>query len=239
MQTVLKVLEEQGYLKKDLKILLMAGKIKYKNETVTNLEDKIKDPESLTVIKSKKYVSRGAYKLLQAFKSFNLNIKNKVCLDVGSSTGGFTQVMLEQGAKLVYALDVGYNQLDFSLRSNPNVLSLEKTNLKTITKDMFKEKVEFVTIDVSFISLTTAFIVLKELLTKGIRVVTLIKPQFEANSNDVELGGYVKECYHPQIIDKIIKSAKENNFKHISHVPSPIKGLKAKNVEYVALFEKE
>ncbi|MBR2022688.1 MAG: TlyA family RNA methyltransferase, partial [Mycoplasmataceae bacterium] len=145
------------------------------------------------------------------------------------------------GAKKVYALDSGTNQLDFTLRQNEKVISLEKTNLKSINDDMFEEKIDFICCDVSFISVKKLFDVLSKtnVLANNNYVLILIKPQFEASSNIVEKGGFVNKIHHKDIIDSIISYAIKLNFIFLSIIESPIKGNVSKNIEYLALFRKE
>ncbi|TPE57074.1 TlyA family RNA methyltransferase [[Mycoplasma] falconis] len=186
----------------------------------------------------KQYVSRGAYKLLEAIQLFNIDLKNKVCLDIGSSTGGFVQVMLEAEANKVYAVDSGTNQLDYSLRINEKVKVYEQTNLKNLQLDMFDEKIDFVSCDVSFISLKHVFEVCSKILENHVKIMALIKPQFEASSKYVEEGGYVDPVHHEYIINKVVNFANVFGFKMKSIALSPIKGEKSKNIEYISLFEK-
>ncbi|RMA78495.1 23S rRNA (cytidine1920-2'-O)/16S rRNA (cytidine1409-2'-O)-methyltransferase [Metamycoplasma subdolum] len=215
------------------------GKVIVNSEKLILPSLQVRLDSKIELLQKEKYVSRGAYKLLEAIKKFNINVENKICLDIGSSTGGFVQVLLEHKAKKVYANDVGTNQLDFKLRTNENVIVYEKTNLKNLDLSHFKEELDFITCDVSFISLKHVFKVAKELLKSGKQIMALIKPQFEAISKYVEEGGFVKEEHHEYIINKVINYAKENGFKLISLEPSPILGLTSKNKEYISLFEKE
>ncbi|WP_369085968.1 TlyA family RNA methyltransferase [Metamycoplasma spumans] len=190
------------------------------------------------IIEKKEYVSRGAYKLLGAIEKFNLDLSNLVCIDIGSSTGGFVQVLLENNAKKVYAIDSGTNQLDYSLRINDKVVVYEKTNLKNLNREMLKENLQFATCDVSFISLRHVFKICNEILDEGVRIMALIKPQFEAISKYVEEGGYVDIQHHEYIINKVLNFAKENNFVLEKIDKSPITGEKSKNIEYISLFRK-
>ena len=194
---------------------------------------------NLELLEPKKYVSRGAFKLVAAIEKFNLKLNNLVCLDIGSSTGGFVQVLLENNAKKVYAVDVGTNQLDYSLRNNPKVAVYEKTNLKDLTTNFFKEQIEFITCDVSFISTKYVFQVSKDLLQSGSKLMILIKPQFEAPSFLVLERGIVEQKHHERIIKTVIEYAKNNHFKFINAYESPITGQKSKNIEYISLFERE
>nr|WP_318024002.1 TlyA family RNA methyltransferase [[Mycoplasma] collis] len=186
----------------------------------------------------KKWVSRGAFKLLEAIKKFGLNFENKIVLDIGSSTGGFSQVALEYGAKKIYALDSGTNQLDYSLRINNKIVVMEKTNLKNITFEMFNEIMDIVVCDVSFISLKEVFKVLGNITNLKTKIFLLIKPQFEASSKYVDKGGFVDEKYHSFLIDKIKNFALNYNFKLMNLTKSPILGNKSKNQEYLSLFER-
>ena len=193
----------------------------------------------IELLENKKYVSRGAYKLLGAIKKFNLDLNNLICLDLGSSTGGFVQVELENNAKKVYAIDVGTNQLDYSLRKNPKVITHEKTNLKILDQNFFEDNIDFVSCDVSFISVKNVFNVCAKFLKPKVKLMILIKPQFEASSNLVLEGGIVEEKHHKDIINNIINYANEKKFKFLNISESPIRGQKSKNIEYISLFEKE
>lgn len=193
----------------------------------------------IEVLKQNEYVSRAAYKLLSAIDEFNIDVVNKVCLDIGSSTGGFVQVLLEAGAKKVYAIDSGTNQLDYSLRVNPKVDVHEKTNLKILVPQMFAEPIQFVSCDVSFIGLKHVFKVCQDLLSPKTQIMALIKPQFEASSKYVSAGGFVEEKYHEFIINRVVEYAVNHHFKLINIKKSPVLGEKAKNIEYISVFEKE
>ncbi|MDC8900908.1 TlyA family RNA methyltransferase [Metamycoplasma hyosynoviae] len=217
------------------KVFANGNKVLLKTETYKE-EVKIEITENIF---EKKYVSRGAYKLLEAIGLFNIEIEDKVCLDIGSSTGGFVQVLLENNAKKIYAVDVGTNQLDYSLRIIDKIKVYEKTNLKDLNKSYFQEEIDFISCDVSFISLKYVFKVASPLLSSGKKIMVLIKPQFEAPSKLVEPGGYVNEIHHEEIINKIKLIASENEFKFLNIAKSPIKGFKSKNIEYITLFERK
>lgn len=235
-KTVLERLLSLEYDEKLARSLIMAGKVFKGSEKILNASEKISDNEEITVKDSKEWVSRGAYKLQAAIKEFNLNFQNHVVLDIGSSTGGFTQVALKNGATKVYALDSGTNQLDYSLRTNTKVVAMEKTNLKNIEAKMFNPLPEIAVCDVSFISLKHVFKVLKENLN-SIPLMALIKPQFEANSDQVLEGGFVPEELHEAIIAKVKGFAQEQGYKLIMIKKSPIEGGVAKNIEYISLWE--
>lgn len=239
--TLIQKLILMGYEEKKARSLIMAGKVLVDNQPILISSHKLKENNSILIKESKEWVSRGAYKLLEALNKFSLNVKNLICLDVGSSTGGFTEVLLKKGAQKVYALDSGTNQLDYKIRSDARVVTLEKTNLKSINAVMFKEKIDFVCCDVSFISVINLFDVLaqNDVLAPNNKIVILIKPQFEADYDLVEKGGFVPEKHHKIIINKIINDATKLGFTFISIIDSPITGYKSKNKEYLALFALE
>ncbi len=235
--TVLEKMVALGHDEKKARSLIMAGQVFVKSNKISIASEKIDLADEIVVKQSKEWVSRGAHKLLEALKDFNLDFENKVILDIGSSTGGFTQVSLRAGAAKVYSLDSGTNQLDYSLRSNALVVSMEKTNLKDIHANMFLPLPDFAVCDVSFISLKHAFKVLSSQLS-GIPLMALIKPQFEANSNQVQEGGYIPESLHNEIIDKVKGFAAEHGYNLIKIDKSPIEGGVSKNIEYISLWER-
>ena len=178
---------------------------------------------------AEQYVSRGAYKLLTIMDAFHMDVTDYVCLDAGASTGGFTDCLLQHGAKRVYAVDVGHNQLHEKLRSDPRVISHEGCNLRTAPEDLIPEKVDLVVADVSFISLTLILPPCMRWLKEGGLVATLIKPQFEAGREKVAKKG----------VNKILVFAKEElGLENLGVVPAAIKGPKG-NQEYMALFRRQ
>ncbi|WP_288573163.1 TlyA family RNA methyltransferase [uncultured Weissella sp.] len=181
------------------------------------------------------YVSRGGFKLEKALRVFNIDVSDKIILDIGSSTGGFTDVSLQNGAKLVYALDVGTNQLVWSLRSDERVVVMENTNFRYSQLADFQDgQPEVATIDVSFISLNLILPPLSKILVAGGSVATLIKPQFEAGREAVGKHGIVKDAAtHSQVIDKVADYAKQAGFSMIGLDYSPIKGGSG-NIEFLA-----
>lgn len=180
-----------------------------------------------------KYVSRGGLKLEKAIEVFGINLDGKICMDVGSSTGGFTDCMLQNGAAKVYAVDVGTNQLAWSLRQDKRVVSMEKTNIRYLTRDKIQDDIEFTSIDVSFISLTKVLEPVKELLIPDGEVVCLIKPQFEAGREKVGKKGVVKDKkVHAEVIGKVSSYANEIGFDCLGISYSPIKGPEG-NIEYL------
>ena len=185
-----------------------------------------------------KYVSRGGLKLEKAMEKFSVTPADKVCMDIGASTGGFTDCMLQNGARKVYAVDVGYGQLDWKLRQDPRVVCMEKTNIRYVTPEDIGEPVAFASIDVSFISLTKVLIPARELLTDDGEIVCLIKPQFEAGREKVGKKGVVRDPkVHVEVIEKVIAFARENGFAPLELEFSPVKGPEG-NIEYLLHLKK-
>ncbi len=188
--------------------------------------------------RQQKYVSRGGYKLERAMERFPIDLTGKVCMDVGSSTGGFTDCMLQNGADRVFAIDVGTNQLAWKLRQDERVISMERTNIRYVTPEDINEKVQFVSIDVAFISLTKVLAPVKELMDEGAYMVCLIKPQFEAGREKVGKKGVVREkSTHYEVIHTIIQFAKELQFSVLGFEHSPIRGPEG-NIEYLLFLKK-
>lgn len=180
-----------------------------------------------------KYVSRGGLKLEKAMTHFGVQPQGKVCMDVGSSTGGFTDCMLQNGAVKVYAVDVGHGQLDWKLRNDPRVVCMEKTNIRYVTPDDIEDKIGLSSIDVSFISLTKVLGPVKALLTDDGQVVCLIKPQFEAGREKVGKKGVVREkSVHLEVIEMVASFAGSIGFESLHLEFSPIKGPEG-NIEYL------
>lgn len=184
-----------------------------------------------------KFVSRGGYKLERAMKVFPIYLKNYICMDIGASTGGFSDCMLQQGAAKVYAVDVGYGQLDWKLRNDPRVVNMERTNIRYV--EQIEDILDFVSIDVSFISLKLVLPVAYRLLGEQGRAVCLVKPQFEAGRGQVGKGGVVREPdIHKQVIQNVIGYAQEAGFYVGGLDYSPIKGPKG-NIEYLLYLVKD
>lgn len=190
--------------------------------------------------KTLKYVSRGGLKLEKAMEVFDVELEDKICMDVGASTGGFTDCMLQNGAKKVYSVDVGRGQLAWKLVQDERVVCMDKTNIRYLTPEDIDDKIEFASIDVSFISLTKVLGPVKELLTDNGQVVALIKPQFEAGRENVGKKGVVRDKkIHCQVIDSVIEYAKSIGFYVIDLDFSPVKGPEG-NIEYlVHLYKNE
>ena len=183
------------------------------------------------------YVSRGGLKLEKSIKTWDLDLEGAVCMDIGSSTGGFTDCMLQNGASRVYALDVGTNQLAYSLRVDPRVVVMEKTNIRDLDTDSF-EKLDFISIDVSFISLNLVLPVASRLLKDGGQMVALVKPQFEAGREKVGKGGIVRDkSVHREVVENVVKYAENADLRPCGLSYSPITGAKG-NIEYLLYMKK-
>ena len=187
---------------------------------------------------SERYVSRGGLKLEKAMKEFQVYVEGKVCTDVGSSTGGFTDCMLQNGAVKVFAIDVGHGQLDWKLRQDERVVCMEKTNIRYVTPEDIGEPVDFSSIDVSFISLTKVLMPIRDYLTDKGQIVALIKPQFEAGREKVGKKGVVREkSTHIEVVTMILDYASTHGFHVLDLTFSPIKGPEG-NIEYLVQLEK-
>ena len=184
------------------------------------------------------YVSRGGLKLEKAIKEFNLDFENKIVMDVGASTGGFTDCALQNGAKFVYAVDVGTNQLDWKLRTNNKIKSIENKHINNLEKEDTEDEIDIIVMDISFISIKRVLHKIEEFLKKDGFTVFLIKPQFEAEREDIEKGIVKDTDVHKKIIDDIVEEAKKYNLYLQNLTESPIKGTKG-NTEYLAVFSKE
>ena len=186
-----------------------------------------------------KYVSRGGLKLEKAMQVFPITLDGFVCADIGASTGGFTDCMLQNGAKKVYAIDVGYGQLDWRLRTDERVVNMERTNFRYVTKNEISEDLDFASVDVSFISLSLILPVMRNLLKEKGTAVCLIKPQFEAGRENVGKKGVVREkSVHIAVIEKIIGLLDENKFSLLGLDFSPVKGPEG-NIEYLCYIRKD
>ena len=180
-----------------------------------------------------KYVSRGGLKLEKAMTHFGVTLEGKICMDVGASTGGFTDCMLQNGAVKVYSVDVGHGQLAWKLRNDERVVCMEKTNIRYVTPEDIEEPVDFSSIDVSFISLTKVLLPVRNLLSQDGQIVCLIKPQFEAGREKVGKKGVVRDpAVHKEVIEKVIAFAKEQYLEPLALDFSPIKGPEG-NIEYL------
>lgn len=236
-----KYLTDMGYFetKSKASASILAGQVKVNDEVITKSGYPINPEKEYDFeIKSMPYVSRGGFKLQKALDSFNFSPKDRICLDAGASTGGFTDCLLKRGAKFVYAVDVGYGQLAWSLRSDERVKTIEKTNLKICSvSDIYDENepvADLLVSDLSFISLCRVLPNLKCLLRSDFNeMICLIKPQFEAGKEFVEKGGVVKDkTVHLEVIKKVVDCVHELGYKVLGLTYSSIKGPKG-NIEYL------
>ncbi len=231
------LLVEKGYVetREKAKRTIMAGLVFHEQVRLDKPGVKVDEEMELTVKgKAIPYVSRGGLKLEKALKSFDLTVNDKVMIDIGSSTGGFTDCGLQNGVRLSYAIDVGYNQLDWRLRNHDQVVVMERTNFRYVTKEDLKEgQPQFASIDVSFISLRIILPVLAEILEKQGDVVALIKPQFEAGREQVGKKGIVKDpAIHKQVVETILDFATNHGYSVYGLTFSPITGGDG-NIEFL------
>lgn len=236
-----KYLTDLGYFetKSKASAAILAGHVKINDEYITKSGYQINLAKEYEIeVKSMPFVSRGGFKLKKAIDTFNPIIKNRVCFDAGASTGGFTDCLLQNGAKFVYAVDVGYGQLDWKIRSDEKVKTIEKTNLKICTFDDIyaqgEDVADLLVSDLSFISLTKVLPNLKTLLNPNFHeMICLIKPQFEAGKDKVEKGGVVRDPkIHKEVIENVIECAKSLTYSIKGLTYSSIKGP-AGNIEYL------
>ncbi len=232
---------EQGYAesREKAKALIMAGQVYVNGQKELKAGTFLKSDDVLEVRGEKMpFVSRGGYKLDKAMKSFGISLDDTVCADIGASTGGFTDCMLQNGAKKVYAVDVGYGQLAWKLRTDERVVNLERTNFRYATEEQIPEKLSFASVDVSFISLKIILPVLYNFLKEKGEAVCLIKPQFEAGKDKVGKKGVVKEKEtHIEVVENITGFVSENGFEILGLDYSPIKGPEG-NIEYLMYLRK-
>lgn len=238
------LLVEQGLVENKNEALsyIMSGKVFTRDEIKILTPGEKLDANTAIYIKGleKKYVSRGGYKLEKALTKFQIDLTDKIVLDIGASTGGFTDVALKNGAKKVYALDVGTNQLAWELRSHKQVIVMEQTNFRhSVPEDFTEGEAELATIDVSFISLALILPALYPILKENGEVIALIKPQFEAEREEVGEGGIISdpEIYR-SVLNKVIRMAAEESFGLKDLTISPIQGTKG-NIEFLAYFVKD
>lgn len=232
---------ERGFApsREKAKAIIMAGQVYVNNQKQDKAGFELKDDDVLEVRgNTLKYVSRGGLKLEKAMECFPITLNDKICMDVGSSTGGFTDCMLQNGAKKVYAIDVGTNQLAYKLRIDERVVVLEKTNFRNCTRELVPDEIDFSSVDVSFISLYHILPVLYQLLKSDGEAVCLIKPQFEAGKDKVGKKGVVRDKnVHIEVVEHIIDLALENGFSVLGLEFSPIKGPEG-NIEYLLHIKK-
>lgn len=220
--------------------IIMAGEIYVNGQKETKAGYSVKEKDVVEFTgKKMPFVSRGGYKLEKAVKSFNINLESCICMDIGASTGGFTDCMLQRGAKKVYSIDVGYGQLAWKLRTDERVVNLERTNFRYLTRETVGDDIDFASIDVSFISLKKILPVLFDFLKIGGQTVALIKPQFEAGKDKVGKKGVVRDKdTHKDVIFSIVEFAYETGFSVNNLDFSPIRGPEG-NIEYLVYLSKD
>jgi len=238
-----KLLVEKGLAESRTKAqaMVMAGVVlvgeqrvdKPSDQFPTDVQIRIKGSDDPT----SRYVGRGGLKLESALREFQLNVTGLVCLDVGASTGGFTDCLLQHGARRVVAMDVGHNQIDWRLRQDPRVEVREGVNARFLKVEDFATKFDLVVVDVSFISLTKVLPALVPLLNQSGRLITLIKPQFEVGRGEVGSGGIVRDPQkHTRVIEEVTKAAVALGLTRVGVIDSPIRGAEG-NLEFLALFK--
>ena len=234
-------LAEQGLVKSrsEAQSIIMAGEVYINNQKASKAGEQVTGEENIEVRSpQKKYVSRGGLKLEKAMQCFPVSPDGLVCMDIGASTGGFTDCMLQNGAKKVYAVDVGYGQLAWSLRCDERVINMERTNIRYLEEEALEEKLEFFSVDVSFISLALVLPVAYKLSEDNVTGVCLIKPQFEAGKDKVGKKGVVRDGnVHKEVIRKVFDFTREIGFKIHGLEFSPIKGPEG-NIEYLMYISK-
>jgi len=235
------LLVEQGYFESRQKAqaMIMSGQVYVDQQRVDKPGTAVQTAANIEVRGAGlRYVSRGGLKLEKAVNTFGLSLEGKICADIGASTGGFTDCMLQNGAVKVYAVDVGYGQLDWKLRSDPRVVCLERTNARYLDHETIPEELDFASIDVSFISLKLIFPALYGLLKDGGNIACLVKPQFEAGKDKVGKKGVVRDpAVHLEVLENFLVHAKENNFTVLDVTFSPIRGPEG-NIEYLGYLQK-
>lgn len=236
------ILVRQGFApsREKAKALLMAGNVFVDNQREDKAGTLFDENKIKIEVKGRQlpYVSRGGLKLERAIGQFPITLQDKVCMDIGASTGGFTDCMLQNGAGKVYAIDVGHGQLDWKLRNDERVVCMEKTNFRYVTDEDIREPIDFASVDVSFISLTKILIPARNLLRQGGEMVCLIKPQFEAGRDKVGKKGVVRDRkVHDEVVRRIVDYADMIGFLVNGLTYSPIKGPEG-NIEYLMWLEK-
>ena len=220
------------------KAFIMSGIVYVNNQKALKAGMTVSDEDTIEVRGGMEFVSRGGYKLKKAMQNFPIVLTDKICMDVGASTGGFTDCMLKNGAKKVYCVDVGYGQLAWKLRSDERVVNLERTNVRYITSEQVPDTIDFFSVDVSFISLKLVLPAVLPLLADAGLGVCLIKPQFEAGRERVGKKGVVRDmATHVDVVREITDFANQNGFSVLGLDFSPIKGPEG-NIEYLMYIKK-
>ncbi len=235
------LVHEKGFAesREKAKAIIMAGQVYVDNQKAdkcgTSYEETVNIEVRGNVLK---YVSRGGLKLEKAIQNFDFDLNDKITMDIGASTGGFTDCMLQNGAKKVYSIDVGYGQLAWKLRTDERVVNLERTNMRKVTREQVSDEIDFFSVDVSFISLKLILPVARELMAENAQAVCLIKPQFEAGREKVGKKGVVRDpAVHIEVVQNIVDFCLQNGFDVLNLDFSPIKGPEG-NIEYLIHLKK-
>ena len=232
---------EKGFTdsREKAKAIIMSGQVYVDNQKADKCGTSYDENVKIEVRgNTQKYVSRGGLKLEKAIDNFDFDLKDKITMDIGASTGGFTDCMLQNGAKKVYAVDVGYGQFAWKLRQDERVVCMEKTNIRYVTPNDIDDELDFASVDVSFISLTKVLGPARALLKDGGEMVCLIKPQFEAGREKLGKKGVVRDkSVHEEVVNNIISFALSNGFSVLDLEYSPIKGPEG-NIEYLVHIKK-
>ncbi|MDO4544829.1 MAG: TlyA family RNA methyltransferase [Bacillota bacterium] len=235
------ILTEKGLFpsREKAKASVMAGLIYVDGQRIDKPGTSVDDKAEITIKENLcPYVSRGGLKLEKALEVFGFSLEKAVAVDIGASTGGFTDCMLQKGASKVYAIDVGYGQLDWKLRNDPRVVNMEKINIRYLEPESIPEKADFISIDVSFISLKLVFPVAAQLLSRDGSLVCLVKPQFEAGRSQVGKKGIVRDpAVHREVIENVMDYGMENGLYAQGLTFSPVTGTKG-NIEYLLFLKK-
>ncbi len=221
------------------KAVIMSGIVYVNNQKADKPGQDVQETDQIEVRgETLRYVSRGGLKLEKAMQVFPISLQDAVCADIGASTGGFTDCMLQNGARKVYAVDVGYGQLAWGLRNDPRVVNMERTNARYIDHEQVPEELDFISVDVSFISLKLILPTLHRLLKNGCKAVTLVKPQFEAGREKVGKKGVVRDPdVHKEVIRNVLQEAVALGFTPLGLNSSPIKGPEG-NIEFLLFLQK-
>ncbi len=234
-------LVERGLIlsREKAKVVIMEGLVYVNGQKSDKAGAQVKDDDTIEIRgETLRYVSRGGKKLEKAMQAFPISLEGCTCIDIGASTGGFTDCMLQNGAKKVYSVDVGYGQLAWSLRTDERVVNLERTNIRYVTEEQIPDPIDFISVDVSFISLTLVLPVAWKLLKDQACMVCLVKPQFEAGKDKVGKKGVVREPQiHKEVIRKVADCAVGLGFAVKGLDYSPIKGPEG-NIEYLLFLQK-
>lgn len=217
--------------------LVMAGTVLVNGQKVTKAGTQVSDEDLIEIEKQNPYVSRGGLKLESVLNLFEIDFTDKICIDIGASTGGFTDCMLQHGAKKVYAVDVGTAQLHYKLRNDPRVVNIENVNFRYFDKTLLKDDIDIITIDVSFISLDKILPLAGEIIKKDGLIIAMIKPQFELEPGEVKKGVVRDESLRQKAIDKIKNCAESLGLEILKEQDSGVKGPKG-NLEHFVLLKK-